>query len=247
MWADPLRTCCGTGHVLPCLEPAVLAAVPPPGDSELPAAGTMAPLSPHLPWPTRHRPAVSGWFRTALLSVRSLTGAVMSYPLSSLPFHSRGSEGTVEEDRVFVTTKHLFMACGHGPMCPSPRPGGQCVPGLFEFRPDSSGDDKEVFGVFGTSFCCCKIPLVHAAHQPTSRALDCGAAAGMGRPERWRQLRGRRHRQDAAVGCPRAWGTMGTAASRGQNLMLCTLSLPALLLVELFGAGLLLSTGVNFL
>lgn len=118
----------------------------------------------------------------------------------------------MEEDRVFVTTKHLFVACGHSLVCPSPRPGGQCVPGLFEFRPDSSSDNKEVSGVFGTSFCCCKIPPVHAAQLEGPRLRGC---SGHGAPGVMEAALGQAPPLGCCRGVPECLGNHGHSSLTG--------------------------------
>lgn len=45
---------------------------------------------------------------------------------------------------------------------------------LFDVQLDSSGDDKEVFRIFGPYLCFYKSPLVYASYQRTSKALDGG-------------------------------------------------------------------------
>lgn len=57
---------------------------------------------------------------------------------------------------------------------------------LFDVQLDSSGDDKEIFRIFGAYLCCYKIPLVYASHQPTSKALDSGDLVFRRHLERWR-------------------------------------------------------------
>ena len=64
------------------------------------------------------------------------------------------------------------MGCGHRPVGSSPKPGVRAW-ALFGVQPDSSGDHVEVFRLFGASFVCYKISLVHDSPQFMLKALDC--------------------------------------------------------------------------